>query len=60
MKPTYEQLKLSLSIAVEIIMNNEPGDSRAVSDIAVALAAVDCGLIDDKVLEVLEKYAAKR
>ncbi len=53
MKPTYEQLELALALAVNIIMAGEPGDSRAVSDVAVALAAVQCGLVDDKVMDVI-------
>jgi hypothetical protein len=52
---TYTQLKQALEIAVNIIMASEPGDSRAVSDIAVALAAVSCDIVDDKVMAVIEE-----
>lgn len=52
---TQAQLKQALEIAVNIIMANEPGHSCAVSDIAVALAAVSCDLVDDKVMAVIEK-----
>ena len=55
MKPTYEQLELALSLAVNIIMAGEPGDSRAVSDEAVALTAVQCGLVDARVMGVIAK-----
>jgi hypothetical protein len=37
-------LKKALNLAVNMVMENEPGDSRAVSNEAVALAAVACGL----------------
>jgi len=55
MKPTYEQLKLAFDVAVDIIMKNEPGDSRAVSDIAVALASVSCDIVDDAVMKVIDE-----
>lgn len=54
-KANYEQLKLAFDLAVNIIMKNEPGDSRAVSDEAVALCAVSCNLVNDDVMNVIAK-----
>lgn len=53
MTPTRKQLEQALSLAVNIIMTNEPGHSCAVSNEAVALAAVSCGLVDDDVMKVI-------
>lgn len=55
-KATYDQLKKALTVAVGIIMKNEPPDSRAVSDIAVALASVDCDLVNEQVMNIIESY----
>jgi hypothetical protein len=55
MKASYEQLRLALDLALIMIMRNEPGDSRAVSDEAVALAAVSCDLVNNEVMDVIAK-----
>ncbi len=46
-------LKLALGVAVSHLYVREPGDSRAVSDIFIALACVEAGDVDQKVLDVL-------
>lgn len=43
----------ALDLAVNVIMANEPGDSRAVSNIAVALAAVASGDVSEPVMAVI-------
>lgn len=48
-QPTKE----ALDLAVNMIIAAEPGDSRAVSDEAVALAAVACGDTSDAVMKVI-------
>lgn len=55
-----ERLKEALSLAVQMLFPYEPGDSRAVSDEFVALAAVDCGLADDKCMKVIRDSLAAR
>lgn len=40
------ELERALEVAVDLVMKREPPDSRAVSDIAVALAAVSAQLDD--------------
>lgn len=47
----------ALSVAVDIIMSNEPSDSRAVSDIAVALASVACGDTSEPVANVIYEFS---
>lgn len=49
-------LREALDIAVDIIMASEPGHSCAVSDIAVALAAVACGDISEPVMKVMRDW----
>lgn len=39
----YENVERGLKLAVNMLMKHEPPDSRAVSDEAVALAALSCG-----------------
>lgn len=51
---TREQLKKALTLAVNMLAHYEPGDSRAVSNEFVALAAVQCDLVDDAVMKVIE------
>lgn len=53
MKASYDQLYMALSLAVDMLSKNEPGDSRAVSDEFVAIAAVQCGLVDEAVMNVI-------
>lgn len=50
---TKTPLQEALDLAVNIIMANEPGDSRAVSDEAVALASVACGDTSEPVMSVI-------
>lgn len=59
MKPTYEELKLAFDLAVCMIMKNEPPDSRAVSNEAVALCALSCGDNSKEVMNVIEAAANK-
>lgn len=42
------EMRMALSLAVNMLSQYEPGDSRAVSDEFVALAAVQCGLGDER------------
>lgn len=55
MKPTYEQLTIALKLAVQMLSEYEPGDSRAVSNEFVALAAVECNLVDNTVMQVINQ-----
>lgn len=48
-----DKLKDALSLAVHMLSHHEPGDSRAVSDRFVALAAVSCGVDTAADLEVI-------
>lgn len=50
----------ALTLAVNMIMENEPGDSRAVSNEAVALAAVSVGDTSAPVMEVIRAALAPR
>lgn len=56
--PPPQPVKEALDLAVNIIMAGEPGDSRAVSDEAVALAAVACGDTSDAVMKVIRASLA--
>lgn len=47
------ELKQALDLAVCMIMKHEPGDSRAVSNEAVALCAVSCGDTSEAVMKVI-------
>ena len=49
----------ALELAVAIIMENEPGDSRAVSDVAVALCAVSVGDVSKPVMTVIRDSLAR-
>lgn len=49
------QLKRALSVATGLIMEGEPGDSRAVSDVAVALASAMHGDMSPEVMEIIER-----
>lgn len=49
------KLKHALSVATGMIMEGEPGDSRAVSDVAVALASVMTGDMSPEVMEVIDQ-----
>lgn len=46
----------ALKVASDMVMKNEPGDSRAVSDTAVAICAVSTGDYSTEVLRVLDKH----
>jgi hypothetical protein len=52
------QVQQALQLAVNIIMASEPGDSRAVSNEAVALAAVSCGDTSEPVMKVIRDALA--
>lgn len=43
----------ALKLAVALLSKNEPGDSRAVSDVFVALAGVACGDNSDKNMNII-------
>ena len=58
-EPTREQLKMALSLAVNMLSAHEPPDSRAASDEFVALACVDCGDVTGLVMPVIEAALAK-
>lgn len=55
-----ELIARALSIAVSEILKFEPGDSRAVSDLAVALAAVSVGLSNDACVRIFDEYDAAK
>jgi hypothetical protein len=57
-EPTIDQLKAALRLAVNMLSVHEPPDSRAVSDEFVALACVDCGDTEGRVMEVIEAALA--
>jgi hypothetical protein len=44
----------ALQLATNIIMSTEPGDSRAVSDVAVAIAAASVGDTSTEVVKVIQ------
>lgn len=48
-------LREALGLALVYLERFEPGDSRAVSDEFVALAAVQCGLGDDACMAVIRR-----
>lgn len=58
--PTEQQLKIALRVAVNMLSLYEPPDSRAVSDEFVALAAVDSGCAEDRVMAVLKDKLARQ
>ena len=49
------RLREALNVATNIIMANAPGDSRAVSDIEVALCAASCGDLSEPVMAVIRE-----
>ncbi|MEO3387364.1 hypothetical protein [Mesorhizobium sp. CAU 1741] len=53
------ELERALAVAVDRIMETEPGDSRAVSPLAVSLAAVSCGVADDACWTVIDEVARR-
>jgi hypothetical protein len=57
-QPRTEEVREALNLAVNMIMAGEPGDSRAVSDEAVALAAVACGDTSEAVMKVIRGSTA--
>jgi hypothetical protein len=59
MTPTPEQLKRALELAVSMLSVHELPDSRAVSDEFVALASVDCGIVEGRVMEVIDAALAR-
>lgn len=53
-------LKEALDLAVNLIMESEPSDSRAVSNEAVALAAVACGDTSDAVMKIIRAALSRQ
>jgi hypothetical protein len=54
-----ERLKAALDLAVGMLMLHEPGDSRAVSDEAVALASVVCDCTNDETWRIISAGQAR-
>jgi hypothetical protein len=52
-RATRRDLEEALKLAVGLLAPLEPGDSRAVSNEFVALAAVQCGMATDDVMQVI-------
>lgn len=52
------QVEPALKVAVAMLSCREPGDSRAVSDEFVALAAVECGCADAECMRVIDTALA--
>lgn len=55
-----ERLKRALSVATCLVMKHEPGDSRAVSDIAVALTSVVCEVDNPESWEIIDAMYEKQ
>jgi hypothetical protein len=53
--PTYEDLQKALRLAVNMLAHTEPSDSRAVSDLFVALCSVSCGDASGDVMPIIER-----
>jgi hypothetical protein len=53
------RLRGALDLAVGMIMLHEPGDSRAVSDEAVALASVVCDCTNDETWSIIDVGRAR-
>jgi len=58
MHPTPIDVKAALRLALHMLVQHEPPDSRAVSDEFVALAAVDCGDASPGVMAVIHARLA--
>lgn len=50
-----EDLKLAIDWALGILIQYEPGDSRAVSDAFVSASAISCDIPNDEAREILRK-----
>lgn len=53
--PTYEDLQKALRLAVNMLAHTEPSDSRAVSDVFVALCSVSCGDASGDVMPIIDR-----
>jgi hypothetical protein len=53
------RLRSALDLAVGMLMMHEPGDSRAVSDEAVALASVVCDCTNDETWRIISAARAR-
>lgn len=53
--PPSEEVVKALNLALEMLGRYEPGDSRAVSDEYVAMAAVAAGRADAKCVRVIDR-----
>lgn len=58
--PTHDQMQKALTLALAMLQPHEPPDSRAVSNEFVALAAIQTGHCNDRVMEVINKGLADR
>lgn len=58
-KQERDQLREALTLAVNLLAVNEPGDSRAVSDEFVALAAVSTGDASREVMAIIRAANAR-
>jgi len=55
-----EDLALALNLALEWLIRREPGDSRAVSNEFVAMAAIEAGLTDEACRQVIRDALARK
>jgi hypothetical protein len=51
--PTMDDMKTALELAVNMLSQYEPPDSRAVSNEFVALACIVCGDTSDEVMQII-------
>lgn len=58
LRSSLEQHKIALNVAVDQLSLHEPGDSRAVSDLFVALASVVCDCADEKSWAIIDSARA--
>lgn len=52
-------LREALGLALAYLSRFEPGDSRAVSDEFVAMAAVQCGIGDDACMAIINRALSR-
>lgn len=55
MAATYEQTHAALTLALKMLMKHEPNDSRLVSEEFVAMAAIQTGQCNARIMAVIEK-----
>lgn len=58
MSATYEQTHAALTLALKMLLKHEPPDSRAVSDEFVAMAAIQSGHCNARIMAIIEKGLA--